>query len=165
MTESFKRRSSTRGLRLVVSLAAAALVGLLLTACGGSGAAGAPAGATAAPAAQAATQSNEGGSVTVKVTWQRVDAGPTFTVALDTHSVDLDGYDLSRLAVLRTDQGVELKPTGWDAAKGGHHREGKLTFPATTADGKPVLGPGTRTVVLVIRDVAGVPERVFQWSN
>lgn len=165
MTGSPKRRLSTRGFRLVVALAAAAVVSLLLTACGGSGSAGAPPGATASVASSAATQTNEGGNVTVKVTWQGTNAGPVFTVALDTHSVNLDSYDLRQLAVLRTDQGVEVSPSGWDAPNGGHHREGRLTFPTTTADGKQVLGQSTRTIELVIRNVAGVPERTFRWTT
>ncbi len=124
---------------------------------------GSPAGPTAVPAGSALTQSSEGGQVTVKVTWQGASAGPVFKVVMDTHAVDLDGYDLRQTAVLRTGDGRELRPTGWDAPKGGHHREGLLTFPATTPDGTPVIIAG-RTLELVIRDVAAVPERKFQWT-
>ena len=118
--------------------------------------------ATIAPAATSsggATQTNEGGQVTVKATWNGVSTGPVFDIVMDTHAVDLDGYDLAQLAILRVD-GREIQPEGWDAPKGGHHRQGTLTFPATTA----VITSGTRTVELVIRDVAGVPERVFRWT-
>lgn len=83
---------------------------------------------------------------------------------MDTHAVDLDGYDLGQLAVLRTDGGREVRPSGWDAPKGGHHRSGTLTFPATAADGSPLIGPTTRAIELVIRDVGGVPERRFRWT-
>ena len=121
-----------------------------------------------APAAAAvpggATQTNEGGQVTIKATWQGPSAGSVFDVVLDTHAVDLDGYDLTQLAVLRTDGGREVRPIGWDAPKGGHHRQGTLAFPTTAADGIPLITPGTRTIELVIRDVAGVPERVFRWT-
>jgi hypothetical protein len=113
----------------------------------------------------ARTISNEGGQVTVEVTW----AGPVtgagdsvFNVVLDTHAVDLDRYDLRDLAVLRTDTGIEVRPTEWQAPKGGHHRQGPLVFP-NTLDGRPVLGPDTRTIELIIRDVAGVGERSFTW--
>jgi hypothetical protein len=57
-----------------------------------------------------------------------------------------------------------VRPTGWNAPKGGHHREGTLTFPATESDGSPVIGPDTRSIALIIRDVAGVPERTFRWT-
>ena len=119
------------------------------------------------PTAPGAAQTSEGGQVTVKVTWkgaQGADAGPVFAVALDTHSVDLDGIDLRTLAVLRTSDGREAQPTSWNAPKGGHHREGELTFPATATDGSPLNGATTETITLTIRDIAGVAERSFQWS-
>jgi len=111
-----------------------------------------------------ATQSNEGGQVTVKVTWQGSNADLTFDVVMDTHAVDLDGFDLKQLALLRINGARQVQPTGWDAPKGGHHRTGTLTFPAKAADGSALIAPGTRTIELVIRDIAGVPERVFRWT-
>lgn len=125
-----------------------------------------PAGsAPAATQADTATQTSEGGQVTVKATWQGPDAGPVFTIVMDTHVVDLDGYDLAQLAVLRTGQGQDVRPISWDAAKGGHHREGTLTFPSTTPDGSALLTSESGTVQLIIRDVAGLPERTFQWTR
>lgn len=128
-----------------------------------------------APAAQPATQVVEGGQVTVAVTWpgtfgSGASAGgtagvqPVFTVAMDTHSVNLDVIDLTRLAVLRTDEGREARPTEWNAPKGGHHRQGPLVFPAATGDAVPLLGADTHGLELTIRDVAGVPERRFRWT-
>lgn len=122
-----------------------------------------PAAQPAAAQAAGATQTNEGGQVTVAATWQGRAAGPLFSVALNTHAVDLDGYDLKQLAVLRIDGGPAVQATAWDAPKGGHHRSGTLTFPAVGADGQPVIGPGAQTVELVIRDLAGVPERSLRW--
>ncbi len=110
------------------------------------------------------TQTNEGGQVTIKVTWQGRSAGPVFNVAMDTHAVDLDGYDLRQLAGLRTDQGQEIQPTRWDAPTGGHHRSGTLSFPTALADGTPLIGANTRSLELVIRNVAGVSERTFRWT-
>lgn len=145
---------------LVVSVT----LGLVLVACGNSGATPTTPGASGSTQGGAATVKSEGGQVTVAVTWDGAGAGPVFRVALDSHSVDLDGYDLRQLAVLRTDLGRETRPTGWDAPKGGHHREGTLTFPPTTADGSPVIGSSTRSIELIIRDVAGVPVRSFRWT-
>jgi hypothetical protein len=116
-----------------------------------------------ASAVDRATQTVDGGSVSVTATWNGVAAGPVFSMAMDTHSVDLDDIDLSVLAVLRVD-GVEVMAISWDAPKGGHHREGVLAFPDTLADGTPLIGSGTSAIELVVRDVAGVPERVFQWT-
>jgi hypothetical protein len=110
------------------------------------------------------TRTSEGGQVTIKVTWQGRNAGPVFKVEMDTHSIDLDSYDLRQLAVLRTDQGQEMQPNGWNAPAGGHHRTGTLTFPATTASGTPVIGPNTHTIEVMIRNVSSIPERSFQWT-
>jgi hypothetical protein len=120
--------------------------------------------APAAAVSGAATQTNEGGQVTIKATWQGPSTGPVFEIVMDTHAVDLDGYDLKQLAVLRIDGAREAQPISWEAPKGGHHREGSLTFPTTAADGRPLIGSDTRTVELIIRDVAGVTERVFRWT-
>lgn len=137
---------------------------LVLTACGGAGSA---AGSSRPKSASAGlgTQTSEVGNVTIKVTWNGAADGPTFTVAMDTHSVDLDSIDLRQLAVLKTSQGLEVQPSGWDAPKGGHHREGTLRFPATGPNGQPLIGVGTGSLELVIRDVGGEPERVFRWPS
>jgi hypothetical protein len=110
-------------------------------------------------------QTSEAGQVKVVVTWQRAAAVPTFTVAMETHTVELDGYDLRQLAVLQTDQGKHAQPNGWDAPKGGHHRSGTLTFPAVAGDGSLLLGPTTRELTLMIREVGAVPERVLRWVH
>jgi hypothetical protein len=83
---------------------------------------------------------------------------------MNTHSVNLDGYDFGKLAVLRNDAGQEVQPQGWDAPAGDHHRSGSLTFPPRDTSGQPMVGPGTRFLELVIHDVAGVKERVLRWE-
>lgn len=141
--------------RLLVALA---VVSLALAGCGAT---------TAVPAApttpSAATQISAGGEVTVTATWVGSNRAPVFTMVLDTHSVDLDALDLTALATLSVG-GMEVRPITWDAPAGGHHRAGVLSFPTTTADGRAVIGPETETIELVIRDVAGVPERIFRWT-
>ena len=112
-----------------------------------------------------ATQTDEHGQVTIAATWQGSGAPTVFTIAKNTHAVDLDSYDLKQLAVLRIDGGSEIRPTSWEALEGGHHRSGTLTFPATDADGKPLIASGTRTIELIVRNVAGVSERVFAWQQ
>lgn len=109
------------------------------------------------------SQVSEGGEVTVKATWLADQASPTFAVALDTHSVALDGYDLRTLAVLRAD-GREVAPSSWEAPAGGHHRSGTLTFPATAADGSPLITAQTRQIELVLRGIGDVPERILTWQ-
>lgn len=153
-----RRRRAPAQLGLIVVLA------LALSACGGSGAVGSVGDARPQPQAVARTQVSEGGQVTIEVTWLGPHAGLVFEVAMNTHSVDLDGYDLAKLAVLRTDRGQEVRPSRWDAPAGGHHRRGTLAFPDKAPDGGPLIGPNTAWIELVIRDVAGVPERVFRWT-
>ena len=154
------------------SAAGAALGLALLTA--GCGAAGVPAtpaasaGAAPAPAGRTSglTRKSDAAQVTVEVTPASPPAAGqalTFKVLMDTHSVDLDGYDLSRLAALRVDGGKDVAPSAWNAPKGGHHREGTLTFPALDGGG-PAIPGGAKSVVLVIRDIAGVAERSFTWT-
>jgi hypothetical protein len=121
-------------------------------------------GATATTQPGAMMQTNEGGQITIKATWQGRNAGPVFSIEMDTHVVTLDDYDLRKLAALRTDQGQEIQPESWNSPSGGHHRSGTLTFPATTAAGTPLIGPNTRSIELIIRNVGGVPERALKWT-
>lgn len=105
-----------------------------------------------------AVRTNSGGSVNIEVKNLGISGNSlSFTVAMDTHSVNLDQYDLKQLATLRDYQGNEYQPSFWDSAAGGHHRTGKLTFDQINSQIKP------RTFELAIRNVAGIQERVFKW--
>ncbi|MBI2830393.1 MAG: hypothetical protein HYX81_04450 [Chloroflexi bacterium] len=106
-------------------------------------------------------QSNEGGAVTIAVKWLGQRNGSlVFQVSMDTHSVDLDVYDLDNLALLRDDNGKEYRPVSWQAAAGGHHRSGTLAF---SVPGLLEENAG-KSIYMVIRDVAGVAERDFRWE-
>ena len=77
-------------------------------------------------------------------------------MVFDTHSVDLS-FDPVEIASLKTDSSPEIKPVEWDgAAPGGHHRKGTLIFRSIPVE--------TASLVLTLRDVAGVPERIFVWN-
>ncbi len=106
-------------------------------------------------------QSSSGGAVTIDVEWEgKGDDSLVFHVAMNTHSVDLDQYDLRELAVLRDNEGKEYSPLSWDSAPGGHHRQGTLTFPLPDS-----LRQGEATYVeIVIHDVDGIKERVLKWE-
>lgn len=166
MNEQIKRRGGTRRVWAValVLVLLGIILGLVLWTRGNSGATGTANTSNPTTAPGAMTRTNEGSQITIQVTWQGKQAGPIFTVEMDTHAVDLDGYDLRQLAVLRTNQGQEVKPRVWNAPAGGHHRTGTLSFPATLADGTPVIGSDTRTIELVIRNVGDVAERNFTWT-
>ncbi len=78
-----------------------------------------------------------------------------FLVAMNTHSVDLGGYDLTKVSEVRVG-GKILAPLRWvSTADNSHHRSGALLFPKVN----PAL-----PVELVIKTIAGVPSRTFRWS-
>lgn len=114
--------------------------------------------AVAGEASSTAKQSVPGGGVTVAVTFlkDRADAA-AFQVVLDTHSGNLDGYRFEEIVRLRDGRGGELAPAAVEGAKGsGHHREATVRF--VWPEPKP------KTLELLVKGVAGVPERVFRWS-
>lgn len=129
----------------------------------GSGGPGLP--ATVPPVPSAARVSAEGAiQITVRpLNLQSPGETLDFEVALDTHTVDL-AFDLAALAVLRNDEGRVLQALSWDGGRGGHHLRGRLSFPARDAAGVPLIGERTRYVELILRDVGGVPERIFRWE-
>jgi hypothetical protein len=101
--------------------------------------------------------SNSSGGVTVKVT-HRAPQPPNelrFEVALDAHSLDLDPYDLRNLTLLRDANGKTYEPLNFEKKGSGHHREAVVFFPQPSAGGQ---------VEVIIKDVAGVKERVFRFN-
>lgn len=104
------------------------------------------------------TRTDSGGGVTVKVTLLDSNRSGVlrFQVVLDTHSVNLDGYDLKKIAVLRDDAGKDYLPKTVESKGSGHHRQSTLVFAK--------MANGTKRVELVIKDVAGVKERLFRWD-
>ncbi len=133
----------TAYLRLVVGLFIIALFGIEVTH------AAEPAGVT---------RTNTSGGVTVKVTYlnSQGTADARFDIALDTHSVNLDAYDLKDLSLLRDEVGREYQATRVENKGSGHHRQITLVFPKPSLD--------VKKLELVIRDMAGVKERVFRWD-
>jgi len=96
------------------------------------------------------TRSDGGASgVTFTATLEATEPRLTFTVELDTHTVNLAAYDLSNIVLEDTDG------TSFDATevtvlqRTAHHLEAVLVFPST----------GSRSVTLIARDLASVPER------
>ena len=135
---------------------------LVISACSAaSSAASAPVSSPGEPAIPASdsTRTSEGGQVTAVVDWAGPDAGAVFEVTLDTHSVELDALDLSD-AVLRNDRGETLLAQLWAAPKGGHHREGALTF---EGDAAPFFD-GVEWVELVLSGIGDLPERTLRWE-
>lgn len=110
-------------------------------------------------AAELATQTNRQGGVTIQVTPQTLSASASawrFEVVLDTHSAALT-QDLLDVPVLIGAPGDEYKPIAWEGdPPGGHHRKGMLVFAP--------ISPMPALLILKIRGIAGVPERIFTWT-
>ena len=161
-----KRQRAVRGRPafLILLVALLVILGLILWARSNGGASGNANGSTTTRPSDAMTRTNEGGQVTIIVTWQGRAAGPIFAVEMDTHAVDLDSYNLRQLAVLRNDKGQEVQPIAWNAPTGGHHRKGTLSFLTTFADGTPVVGATTKSFELTVRNISDVPTRSFRWT-
>jgi hypothetical protein len=106
----------------------------------------------------ALTRTHSGGGVTAKLTYlnPQVTEDARFEISLDTHSVDLDSYDLKALSSLRDDAGKVYQPTKVENKGRGHHRQLVLVFPKTA--------PESKRLELVIKDIAGVKERSFVWD-
>lgn len=109
-------------------------------------------------AAPALTRTHSGGGVTAKVTYLNPEGteDTRFEISLDTHSVDLDSYDLKALSSLRDGAGRTYQPSIVENKGSGHHRRLVLVFP------KPASG--NNRLELVIKDIAGVKERSFVWD-
>ena len=114
----------------------------------------------AATTAQAKlSQQVAGGGVTVAATLLKDQAEATaIKLVLDTHSANLDGYKFDAIATLRDDSGNTYPVEAVEQASGGgHHRQAVLRF------GK--VDPQAKGIELLVKDVAGVKERIFRWST
>ncbi|HTM08191.1 MAG TPA: hypothetical protein VL754_07365 [Verrucomicrobiae bacterium] len=109
-------------------------------------------------ASSMSTASHSGGGVTVKATYRTPQPADElrFEVALDAHSVDLDGYDLKSIALLRDAGGKTYEPVRIENKGSGHHRDANVIFP------RPPGGP--QQVELIVKDIAGIKERAFRFK-
>ncbi|MDA8239326.1 MAG: hypothetical protein M0Z67_03020 [Nitrospiraceae bacterium] len=90
--------------------------------------------------------------VTVKVTLEDRNEILKFKVALDTHTAELDKYKFAEIVVLRAD-GKEYRGSVKSEEGSGHHRSALIEFE----------NPKTKEVSVVVKDVAGVKERAFNF--
>lgn len=99
------------------------------------------------------------GGVTAAVTYLNPgEVSPAFEIKLDTHSVDLDQYKWEGIVSLRDETGKEYGTPLIESPEGsGHHRSGILRF-------KDADITKTKTIELVIKDVAGIKERIFKFE-
>ncbi len=96
-------------------------------------------------------ESSEAG-VMVKVSLESKGAVIIANIALNTHTVALGQYKFDEIVALRAG-GKEYTARVKSQEDSGHHRSAVVEFD----------NPGTKEVELVIKDVAGVKERVFKF--
>ncbi len=102
------------------------------------------------------TNDESGVRVDVKPVTLMIGEPAVFDIRLNTHSVNLD-YDLVKAFYLQDSEGKIYKAVEWKGSPaGGHHRRGTIAFPKL--EGSP------QSVKLVIRGIADVPERSFEWK-
>lgn len=83
------------------------------------------------------------------------EAQTVFIVSMNTHSVDLSAYDLTKISELLA-AGQRLSPIRWvSTSDDSHHRAGALIFPKV--DRRVALE-------LRIKTIAGVAVRTFPWA-
>jgi hypothetical protein len=103
-------------------------------------------------------QTNDENSVRVDVKPVALITGKpaVFEIRLNTHSVNLS-YNMTEISTLQDSEGRIYKAIEWKGSPlGGHHRRGMIEFPKL--EGTP------QSVKLVIRGIAGVSERSFEWK-
>ena len=103
-------------------------------------------------------RSSNANSVRVDVVPVQLSSGkPTkFEIRMTTHSVELSN-DMVAVSTLKDDQGREYRASVWKGSPpGGHHRSGELEFPA--------MADGAKSVSLYLKNISGVPERIFEWK-
>lgn len=104
------------------------------------------------------TRSNRENQVRVDVKPVQLAPGQParFEVRMNSHSETL-GEDMVAVSSVKDSAGRIYQATAWQGSEpGGHHRTGVLEFPK--------LENNTESITLIIRKVAKVPERTFEWS-
>ena len=103
-------------------------------------------------------KSNNENNVRIEIIPEQLGPGKQakFNIRMNTHSVELS-QDMVAVSILKDDKGHEYRPIRWNGSpQGGHHREGVLEF--------PVIDGGSKSVFLYLKDVADIPERIFEWK-
>ncbi len=107
------------------------------------------------------------GGITVQIQFREVtEKGElAFAVKMNDHVIGINQYALDNLAFLANDLGTQIQAIRWQSITlSAQHVAGTLYFPGKDDAGRPLLGQGARSVILQIKGLAGIPERVFQWS-
>lgn len=104
------------------------------------------------------THTDSGGGVTINVTYLHPQGANEirFEVVMDSHTVNLDAYDLTALTFLRDETGEIYQPTQVNNKGSSHHREVTIVFPK--------VFPPAKRLELVMKNVGRVEVRHFYWN-
>lgn len=97
------------------------------------------------------------GAVTVDIepiTWGVEEEKNVFSVAFNTHSVELD-FDFTSIITLEDDLGNMYEALEWTGNRGWHHVSGDIVFSSISKDAKQVT--------LTVTEIEGL-SRSFQWD-
>lgn len=104
---------------------------------------------------QLETKTSQEAEVSIAVTPYLSEEKWSFEIVLNTHSIELN-ENLAERAFLKDESGREYKPIEWQGGIGGHHLSGALVFSP--------LKERLNKLKLVMNDVYGVKERIFEWN-
>ncbi len=161
-------------LRRIVAVAALLGAVLILVACGGN----APPPTQGAQSMALVQRDGGEGGVTAEAIWvtaehlKEMENNVTLPndlsgyvlvhLALDTHTVDLNGYDLLGLATLQGREAMAMAPVRWiGIQESSHHRDGLLAFPGESNE---AWASQEGMAELTLRQIAQVSERSLRWE-
>lgn len=118
---------------------------------------------------EALARTSAGSAVSVDVTFlnplQKNKDELIFRVALNTHSVDLLGFKIDKLAAFKNSEGIEVREGFvWiPDSESSHHRLGYLKIPSKTKEGTPLISEKTGYIIL---EISGIEmKREFKWEK
>ncbi len=108
------------------------------------------------PKLESRVDSRNGINIEVSSENFRIDKPIEFSISFSTHVGDMR-FDVGQIAYLVDSAGNTYKPIRWEGdPPGGHHRSGRLLFPALKGD--------TAEIELVMKNIYDIDERTFHWK-
>ncbi len=106
------------------------------------------------------------GGIAVEIRFDGIaDKGDlAFQVGITDHPSYSEFYKLEETSFLINDQGVKVMASRWrPSSPDPQHVIGQIFFPAQDRAGRVLLAASTGRVTLKIKNLGGIPERVFEW--
>ena len=101
---------------------------------------------------------NSEGRVLIKATYMNPgEKSPAFDITAHSNTVNLRRYNIGESSFLRDDRGREYKGRWEVTASRRRHKKGILIFQGVDLT-------GVKGIELVIKDIAGIQERRFNWQ-